>query len=70
LRPTCGSIENWWWVRVRSFTFKGAFTEYRMVTPTDQVLIAHVSANVAWTAPDGEALLAGWRKEHCVVLKE
>jgi len=61
-------IENRLEVRVREVTFKGAFTEYRLVTRSGQALIAHLPAGPRRALVPGDAAVAAWRRDDCVVL--
>jgi spermidine/putrescine transport system ATP-binding protein len=65
-----GDVENWWEARVRAVTFKGAFTEYRLVTPTEQVVLAHVPPRNGTIPVAGDQVMVGWRTAECVVLTE
>jgi spermidine/putrescine transport system ATP-binding protein len=63
-----GALDNRIEARVREVTFKGAFTEYRLVTAAGQLLIAHLPAGARQMLAPGDAAVAGWRRDDCVVL--
>ncbi|HLW58698.1 MAG TPA: ABC transporter ATP-binding protein [bacterium] len=62
------ACENRYPARVRDITFKGAFIEYRLLTPFDQPMMVQVHSDGRRLMERGESIIVAWRRHDCVVL--
>jgi ABC-type Fe3+/spermidine/putrescine transport system ATPase subunit len=62
------SPSNAWPAHVRTVTFKGAYVEYRLLTPTGQLLLARMPAGRMPVLSPGVAVVARWAIEDSIVL--
>jgi len=68
--PLPASYENRIRAQVRDVTFKGAFIEYRLATPSDDTLIAQAHADGTRVIERGGSVVVAWRAPDGVVLTE